>query len=114
MTKAERLQWWLDYPNANSAVKSLPSVDCSPLGIVSLLGVTALSTISTWSSARNHESDVSTDSGPTREEDNDSSPDTESRKEHCPWDDWHAFVQELDSSNVHSCTVCSPSTSAVP
>ena len=33
MTKAERAQWRLDYPDAQSATKSLPSVDCSPLGI---------------------------------------------------------------------------------
>ena len=31
MTKAERAQWWLDYPDAQSAAKALPSVDCSPL-----------------------------------------------------------------------------------
>ena len=32
MTKAERLQWWLDYPEAESATKWLPSADCSPRG----------------------------------------------------------------------------------
>ena len=75
MTKAERSQWWLDYPDAKSAPKSLPSVDCSPLGISSFLGVTSRSTISTWSSLQNNESDISTGSGGTSEEDDESSPD---------------------------------------
>ena len=58
---------------------------------------------------------MSTDSGPTSEEDNESSLDTDrSRKDDCPWDDWNLCVQELDSSNVHCCTACSPSASAVP
>ena len=56
-----------------------------------------------------------TDSGPRSEEDDDSYLDTdESRKEHCPWDTWNAFVQVLDSSDAQHCTVCSPSTAAVP
>ena len=107
------LQWWLDHPEAESDTKSLPTADCSPLGgTSSLLVVTAKSTISTWPSHRSAESDMSTDSGPTSEEDNYSFLDTdESRKEHCPWDDWNAFVQELDSSNAN-CVVCSPSASA--
>ena len=100
MAKAERTQWWLDYPDAKSATKSLPSVDCSPLGISSLTGVTSRSTICTWS-LPTIDSDASTEDGPPSEEDRDSSPDSnESRKEHCPWDDWNAFVQELDLSNV--------------
>ena len=73
MTKAERTQWWLDYPGAKSATKSLPSVDCSPLGISSLTGVTSRSAICTWS-LPTIESDVSTDDGPSSEEDDDSSP----------------------------------------
>ena len=107
MTKSERTQWWLDYPDAKSATKSLPSVDCLPLGISSLTGATSRSTICAWSLPAN-DSDVSTEDGPSSEEDFDSSPDSnESRKEHCPWDDCNAFVQELDSSNARS-IVCSP------
>ena len=40
MTKVERIQWWLDFPEAESATKSLPSTDCSPLGISSFLADT--------------------------------------------------------------------------
>ena len=55
---------------------------------------------------------MSTDDGPSIEEDDDSSLDpTQNRKEHYPWDTWDAFVQELDSSNVNR-TVCFPAASA--
>ena len=55
---------------------------------------------------------MSTEDGPSSVEDRVLSLDyNESRKEHCPWDDWNAFVQELDSSNAKS-IVCSPSASA--
>jgi len=74
MTKAERSQWWLDYPDATSAPKSLPSVDCSPLGISSLLSVTSRSTICTWSPFPANDSDVFTGYGPSSEEDIDLSP----------------------------------------
>ena len=62
MTKAERLQRWLDSPDPESASKSLPSADCSPLGISSLLAVTANSAVQTWPSHQYLESDMSTDS----------------------------------------------------
>ena len=111
MTKAERTQWWFDYPDATSATKSLPSVDCPPSGISSLTGVTSRSTICTWS-LPTIDSDVSTGDGPSSEEDDDSSPDsTNNRREHCPWNNWDAFVQELDSSNVNR-AVCFPAASA--
>ena len=114
-TKVERIQWWLDSPDAESATKSLPSVDCSPLGTSSLKVVTAISVIQTWPYHRYQESEMPTDSGPTSDGDNNTYLNSdESRQEYCPWDVWDAYAQELDSSNVTRCAVCSPSATSVP
>ena len=72
--------------------KSLPSVECLPRGISSLLSATSRSTISTWFPLQTNESDVSTDSGPSSEEDVESAPVfNERRKEHDIWDEWNAL-----------------------
>ena len=66
-----------------------------------ILVVTASSVIQTWPYHHCQEPEMSTDSGTTSDEDNNSYPDSdESRQERCPWDGWDAFAQELDSSNV--------------
>ena len=72
MSKAERIQWWLDSPDAESATQSLPSVDCSPLGTSSLVVVTANLVIQVWPYSHSQESEISTDSGPLSDEDDDS------------------------------------------
>ena len=72
MSKTERAQWWRDQPGVESASKSLPSVECSPLGMSPLTGVTSRSAICTWS-LPSIDSDVSTEDGPSSEEDDDSS-----------------------------------------
>ena len=87
MTKAERAQWWHDHPDAVSATKSLPSVDCSPLGISSLINVTSKSAISIWS-LPTIDSYASNDDASSSGEDDDSSLD----RECYPWDDWDALV----------------------
>ena len=112
-TKAESHQWWLDSPDAESAPKLLPSADCSPLGISSLLAVTTSSAVQTWPYHQYLESNMSTDSGPTSEEDDNSYPGTDESREEQPWDEGMVF-QELDLSNVHTCTVCYSSASTVP
>ena len=108
MTKAERAQWWHDHPDAASATKSLPSVDCSPLGISSLIDVTSKSAISIWS-LPTIDSYASNDDASSSDEDDDSSLDRESY----PWDDWDALVQELDTSN-DACVAGSSAAPAIP
>ena len=108
MTKAERAQWWHDHPDAVSATKSLPSVDCSPLGISSLIGVTSKSAISIWS-LPTIDSYASNDDASSSGEDDDSSLD----RECYPWDDWDALVQELDTSN-DACVAGSSAAPAIP
>jgi len=102
-------------PDAKPATKSLPSVDCSPLGTSSLMTTTANSVIQVWPYNHDQGSEMSTDSGPTSDEDDTSYPDSdESRQEHCPWDEWDVVAQGLDPSNVKHCTVCIPSATTVP
>ena len=71
--------------------------------------VTANNVIQLWP-YNSLDSAIFTESSPSSDEDNDSDPDSdESRQELRPWEEWYAFVQELDSSDVtKKSSMCSP------
>ncbi len=70
--------------------------------------VTANFVIQVWP-YKNLDSEISTESGPSSDKDNDSDLDSdESRQELRPWEEWDAFVQESDLSNVTKSELCLP------
>ena len=100
MTKAERLQWWIDHPGGAPAISVKHDFTCNLVGILSLVSKAAGSLVQAWK--RHFQmSDSSTDVGCYNEgESDDDSVFSEREEIPLSWDNWELFVAELGKPGV--------------
>ena len=90
LTKADRLEWWTHRPDGLLVVTKKQDIECSPLGVSSVVANVAKSLLNMWPRYLKS-SDSSTESGCS----NDSTSDTFSVPDHepesvLPWDQWES------------------------
>ena len=106
MTKAERLQWWIDQPGGAPAVSTRSVFTCSPIGISSLMDKAAGSLVQTWNRGFYPKPTVDTGCYDDAVSD-DESVISEKGETPLPWDDWETFVAELGQPGVSLLASCS-------
>ena len=117
MTKAERLQLWIDHPDAAPAVKKKHNLVCTVVGVSAMVSNAAKSLVQAWN-CHLQSSDSSTDEwcSIASHSDDESATSDENEEQAFPWYNWETFVEELAQPAAHHsfflCVVCTSCPSA--
>ena len=114
MSKADRLQWWNDHPDSSAAATVNRDITSSPMGVSALMANAAQSLMQVRPGyVRLCASSML--AGCSKDSDSDTCSLAGTDEESLlPWDQWAAFVEEVDKSSDVQERSCSSDTAPIP